>query len=63
MHTFNDQIINDLNTEKVTVPCYDTVISPSMKLADQTKYISRLPQGLTVTANSKKICFKKSITE
>ena len=53
MSIFNEQIINNLNTEKVkvTVPCHDTVISPSMKLADQMKLISILPQDPTQTAN------------
>ena len=54
MSIFNEQIINNLNTEKVkvTVPFHDTVISPSMKLADQMKLISILPQDPTQTANS-----------
>ena len=53
MSIFNEQIINNLNTEKakVTVPCHDTIISPSMKLADQMKLISRLSQDPTQTAN------------
>ena len=51
LRTFYDQIIYNLNTEKVIVPCHDTVLSPSMKLAEQTKLISRLPQDPTVTAN------------
>ena len=51
MSVFNEQIINNLNTEKVIVPCHDTVISPSMKLADQMKLISKLPQDPTQTAN------------
>ena len=51
MSIFNEQILNNLNTEKVTVPCHDTVVSPSMKLTDQMKLISRLPQDPTQTAN------------
>ena len=53
MSSFNEQIINNLNTGKVkvTVPCHDTVIPPSMKLADQMKLISRFPQDPTQTAN------------
>ena len=61
MRTFNDQIINNLNTEKVTFPCHDTVLSPSMKLADQTKLISRLTQDPTVTANSENSLFKNQL--
>ena len=51
MSIFNEQIINNLSPEKVTVSCHDTVISPSMKLADQMKLISRLPQDPSQTAN------------
>ena len=44
MSILNEQIIDNLNTEKVTVPCHDTVVSLSMKTANQIKLISRLPQ-------------------
>ena len=51
MSIFNEQIINNLSTEKVTVAVHDTVISPSLKLAGQMKLNSRLPQDPTQTAN------------
>ena len=51
MRAFNNQIINNLNTEKVTVACHDTILSPSMKPTNQTKLISRLPKDPTDTAN------------
>ena len=53
MNIFNEEVINNRNPEKVkvTVSCHDTVISRSMKVADQMKLLSRLPQDPTQTAN------------
>ena len=51
MHSFNNEIINILETEKVTVTCHDVVLSPNMSHTDQKKLLNKVPKDSSYTAN------------
>ena len=51
MHIFNDSIINSLQTEKVTVSCHDSVVSPNLSKQKQHEAITKLPTDPNKTAN------------
>ena len=54
MRAFDNQIINNLNTEKVTVTYHDTILSPSMKPTNQTKF--QLRKTTTICLITDKLC-------
>lgn len=51
MHAFNDSIINSMDTEKVTIPCFDSVVSPKLSKEKQKEALKRLPTDPNRTAN------------
>ncbi|XP_053391621.1 uncharacterized protein LOC128554361 [Mercenaria mercenaria] len=51
MHIFNEKIIDSLNTEKVLIPCHDSVVFPKLSNEKQKEAIQRLPTEPNKTAN------------
>lgn len=51
MHNFNDEIIRNNTTEKVAIPCNDTLISPKLSKQKQYDAVKKLPTDPNKTAN------------
>ena len=51
MHVFNDEIIRNIATEKVEIPCNDTLISPKLSKQNQEDALKKIPTDSNKTAN------------
>lgn len=51
MHRFNDKIISRMQSETVTIPCHDTVVTPKLSKDKQNEAIKKLSTDPNVTAN------------
>ena len=51
MHIFNETIINSMQSEKHTIPCHDSVVSPKLSKQKQDDSIRKLPTDPNKTSN------------
>lgn len=51
MHCFNENIINNLDTERVTISCHDSLVAPKLSMVKQEEAINKLPTDPNKTAN------------
>ena len=51
MHIFNESVINTMHTEKVIIPCHDSLVSPKMSKQKQDEAVKKLPTDPNKTSN------------